>query len=163
MNGVEAVKLGMGTPEFVAMAYVGDLSDEDLMQRTVPGVNHIKWQLGHLIGSERQMIEAMFPGTMPALPAGFEAMHSKETAGSDDPKAFLSKDEYLKLYGEVRAGTMAALAKLGDADLDKPGPEFTRQYAPTVGAVFQLQPQHWMMHAGQWAVLRRKLGRPPIM
>jgi hypothetical protein len=28
--------------------------------------------------------------------------------------------------------------------------------------VFSMQGSHWMMHAGQWAVLRRKLGRPPL-
>jgi len=25
-----------------------------------------------------------------------------------------------------------------------------------------LHPQHWLMHAGQWAVVRRKLGKPPL-
>ena len=35
---------------------------------------------------------------------------------------------------------------------------FTR-FAATVRAMFSGQGMHWMMHAGQWAVVRRKLGR----
>lgn len=163
MNGVKALKENMATPDFIVKGYLGDLSDDELMMRPVPGINHIKWQLGHLIQSERSMVEAVCPGVMPPLPEGFAAKHSKETAASDDPKGFLSKDEYLKLYDAVRAGTMKALDRTTDDELDKPGPESMRSYAPTVGAVFLLQPQHWLMHAGQWAVLRRKLGRPPLM
>lgn len=163
MNGVKALKENMTTPDFLVKAYLGDLSDDELMMRPVPGINHIKWQLGHLIQSEHSMVEAICPGVMPPLPEGFTAKHTKETAGSDDPKGFLKKDEYLKLYDAVRAGTVKALERTTDDELDKPGPESMRAYAPTVGAIYMLQPQHWLMHAGQWAVLRRKLGRAPLM
>ena len=162
MNGVQTIKQSMSVPDFVAKAYLADLSDADLMLRVVPGINHIKWQLGHLIASEHKMLESMFPGSMPPLPAGFAEKHTKETSGNDNPAAFLSKDEYLKLFDTIRAATLAAVDRLTDADLDKPGPEFTREYCPTVASVLHLQPQHWLMHAGQWAVLRRKLGKAPL-
>jgi hypothetical protein len=162
MNARQAIKESLGMPDFIVKGYLGDLTDSDLLVRPVPGINHIAWQLGHLIASERQMVDNTVPGVMPALPEGFAEKHSKETAGSDDPKAVLKKDEYLKRYEQVRAGTVAALEKLTDADLDKPGPEAMRSYCPTVASVFNMQSTHWMMHAGQWAVTRRKLGRPPL-
>jgi hypothetical protein len=31
-----------------------------------------------------------------------------------------------------------------------------------VGDVFSMQGGHLLMHAGQWAVVRRKLGRKPL-
>jgi hypothetical protein len=96
---------------------------------------------------------------MPALPAGFEERYTKETSSSDKPETFCNKAELLKVAAEQRKGTLAALAKVNDADLDKPtGVE----YAPNVASMFALQGGHWMMHAGQWAVIRRQLGRPPL-
>ena len=78
-------------------SYLGDLDDADLLVRPVEGMNHIAWQLGHLISSERGMVEAIRPGSCPPLPEGFEANHDREDTTSDDPARFLSKDDYLDL------------------------------------------------------------------
>jgi uncharacterized damage-inducible protein DinB len=96
---------------------------------------------------------------MPALPAGFAEKYSKETASSDNASQFCSKTELLKVAAEQRAATLAALANLADADLDK---QTGIPYAPTVGSLFSLQGSHALMHAGQWAVVRRQLGHPPL-
>jgi hypothetical protein len=162
MNARQALKESMATPEMVCNGYLADLTDEELFVRPVEGANHIAWQLGHLINGEHNMIESVCPGSMPAVPDGFAEKHTKETASNDDPGAFCSKDEYLKLAGEQRAATKAALEKLSDEDLDKPSPEAMQQVAANVGGMFSMQPTHWLMHAGQWAVLRRKLGRAPL-
>ena len=63
----------------MVMGYLGDLTDEDLMKRPIEGTNHIKWQLGHLIAAEHQMIEGVAPGSMPPLPEGFAEKHKKDT------------------------------------------------------------------------------------
>jgi hypothetical protein len=162
MNAREAIKLSYGTPDQICRGYLADLKDSDLMVRPVPGANHIAWQLGHLINTEYETIESMYPGSSSPLPAGFKQKHTKETAASDDPKAFYSKDEYLKLYDQVRAGTLKALDTAKEADFESPAPESVRRFCPTVAAVFTLHPHHWLMHAGQWAVVRRKLGKPPL-
>jgi len=162
VNASQALKESMATPEMVCNGYLADLTDADLFVRPVDGANHIAWQLGHLISGERSMIESVCPGSMPALPEGFAEKHTKETASNDDPSAFCSKDEYLKLAAEQRAATKAALAKLSDEDLDKPAPESMKQIASNVAGMFSMQPTHWLMHAGQWAVTRRKLGRAPL-
>ena len=162
MNARQVLKESMNSPTMIAKAYLEDLSDEELLVRPVEGANHIAWQLGHLINSEHNMVEMVCPESMPALPDGFADAYTKETAASDDAAAFLTKEEYLKLMDEQRAGTLAALDGLSDEDLDQPAPEALQQIAPNVGGVFSMQPTHWTMHAGQWAVLRRKLGRPPL-
>lgn len=162
MNAREAIKLSYGTPDQICRGYLGDLKDSDLLVRPVPGANHIAWQLGHLIATEHDTIEDICPGSSPPLPAGFKEKHTKHTAASDDPKAFCTKEEYLKLYDQVRAGTLKALDTMKETDFDKPGPEKLRAFCPTVGAIFELHPHHWLMHAGQWAVVRRKLGKPPL-
>ena len=43
-----------------------------------------------------------------------------------------------------------------------PAPEKFRSYCPTVASVLMMSPAHWLMHVGQWSVIRRKLGKPPL-
>jgi hypothetical protein len=160
MDFKHAIRTSLGTSEFFTQAYLGDFSAADMMARPVPGANHVAWQLGHLISAECRLVEAGVPDSMPKLPEGFAEKHSKDTAGCDDPKAFLSKDEYLKLAKDVRAATLAALDKCSDADLEK---QVTGRVPPFVKCAadgFATVGGHWILHAGQWAVLRRKLGRP---
>jgi hypothetical protein len=159
MNAAEAIKVSIDTGEFVSLAYLEDLTDAELLRRPHAGCNHVNWQVGHLIASEHMMIEQVSPGSMPALPAGFAEKYTKETAASDDPAKFATKDELVNIYKGQRAGTLVALAKETDANLDK---ATGLDYAPTVAAMYSLQGSHWLMHAGQWAVLRRQLGRPPL-
>lgn len=162
MNANGALRIALQGADFLTTAYLGDLSDADLLVRPVPGTNHIAWQLGHLIAAENGMVGTTCPGAMPALPAGFAAKHTNDTAGSDDRHAFLSKDEYLRLYRQQRDATLKALDSLSEADLDRPAPEKYRHFVDSVAAVFNMQAMHWLMHAGQWAVVRRKLGHKPI-
>ena len=162
MDARQAIQASIAAGDMIAQSYLGDLSDQDLLVRPVPGCNHIAWQLGHLIGAEHDLVEMVAPGSMPKLPDGWKEKYQKETAKLDDPQAFHKKDEYLRLWKEQRAGTLAALAKMSDSDLDKPAPEPVRSFLKNVGALFSMQGSHAIMHAGQWAVVRRKLGRPPL-
>ena len=88
MNAKDAIVQVLATADRVVNAYLADLSDADLLVRPIPGQNHIAWQLGHLISSERSFIEAMKPGFCPPLPEGFEAAHGRDEASvaSDDPR-----------------------------------------------------------------------------
>lgn len=159
MNAHDAIRLSINMGSTVAMAYVADLTDQDLLRRPAPGCNHINWQIGHCIRSEHEMMDKVAPGTMPPLPAGFVQKYDKATAGVDDPQKFCTKAELLEAYQVQRAGTLAALEKTSAADLDR---STGIEYAPNVGAMFELQGSHWLMHAGQWAVVRRQLGKPPL-
>lgn len=162
MNARDTIRKSLDMSDMICNGYLEDMTDAELLVRPVPGANHIAWQLGHLINSEHSMIEAAIPGSMPALPAGFAEKYTPETSKSDDPKAFHTKDEYMKIRGQQRAATLKALEKLSDADLDKPSPESFRSYAPTFCDLFGLHGAHALMHGGQWAVVRRKLGRKPL-
>jgi hypothetical protein len=163
MNAHGAIKNVLAGADMLTTRYLEDLTDAELMVRAVPGTNHVAWQLGHLIVAEHGMVDSACPGVMPALPAGFAEKHAKETATSDDAGAFLKKAQYLDAYRQQRAGTLKALEGLSEADLDRPGPEKYRGFLDTLGALFCMQATHWLMHAGQWAIVRRKLGRKPLM
>jgi hypothetical protein len=162
MDTQQALKSAINGGQHLVESYLADLSDADLLVRPIPGTNHIAWQLGHLIAAENMMLEAVRPGSMPKLPAGFKEKHDKKTAGSDDPKAFLTKAEYLDLFKQQRAGTLAVLETMSDEELSKESPPSLRSFLKRIGDVFAMQGTHWVMHAGQWAIIRRKLGRPPL-
>jgi hypothetical protein len=162
MDSRTAIKTAIDTANMISTSYLGDLTDAEMMHRPAPGCNHIKWQVGHLIASENQMINQCLPGALPDLPAGFKEKYSKESAASDNPGDFDAKEELMKIYEKQRAATIAALECISDDDLDKESPEAIRAYAPNFGAAFLMQDAHWMMHAGQWAVIRRQLGREPL-
>ena len=156
------IKASLELPQLVVKSYLDDLTDQDLFLRPAEKANHIAWQLGHLISAEHSLIEAVCPGTMPALPEGFDEQYSKETSASDEPAQFHSKAEYIRLMEEQRAGTLAALESLSDEQLEQPAPEKLQIFGSTVGAIFAGQATHWMMHAGQWVIVRRQLGREPL-
>ena len=161
MKGTDVIKAALADTQRQLGRYLADLSDADLLVRPVPGANHIAWQVGHLINSERAMLAKYVPGaSLPELPAGWTEQHSnKEGAAKESPAGFRTKAEYLSLFNQMREATLAALDKLPDADLDK---STSWQMAPTIGAVFLLQANHTMMHAGQFSVVRRKLGKPVL-
>ena len=162
MDSKEVIKTALSTANMITTMYLGDLTDEELMHRPATGCNHIKWQLGHLITSEHKILSSIYPGSMPELPAGFAERYVNEQASVDDPAAFDSKAELMQQYEAQRAGTLALLDKISVSDLSKESPEAMKAYAPTYAAAFLLQDGHWLMHAGQWAVIRRQLGRPPL-
>lgn len=147
---------------FVTRAYVEDLTDAELLVRSVPGANHIAWQLGHLITSMHQMLGALNQAP-PALPEGFESAHAKATSTSNDPALFATKARYLELLDQMKAASLAAVDATADSHLDDPSPEPMREYAPTIANILMLLGTHLLMHAGQFVPIRRKLGKPPLM
>jgi len=159
MNAKDAVRATMGTADFFVDSYLGDITPQEMLVRPARGANHLAWQLGHLISAETRLVEAAAPGSMPALPEGFAERHSKETAASDNSADFLSKDEYLKLAKTTRAATLKALDKIGEAELDKPVTGRVPPFVKKIGDCFSTVGGHWILHAGQWVVLRRHLGR----
>jgi hypothetical protein len=163
MNAKDAIRSSFNVSSMVLTTYISDLDDADLMRRPGEGCNHLAWQLGHLIASEVHLLEMAAPGNGIELPDGFADAHSKEVCGNDDPAAFHTKQAYIELFDKVRAASLAALDTVADSDLDNPAPEEFRGFCPTVGDMFTLIATHPMMHAGQFVIVRRQLGKPVLM
>ncbi len=152
----------LGTSRRVISTYLSDLSNKDLMVRPIEGAHHAAWQIGHLIISEREMMEGVQAGSGLALPKSFEEMHGEDN-GDLKMESCCSKVEYEELMSEQRSLTLALLADLSEHDLEQPAPDFMRSYASSVLSVFVAIGSHEMMHAGQIAVIRRKLNKPVLI
>jgi hypothetical protein len=162
MNVYEAFEIALASSHMILKALLEDMEDPELMIRPVEEANHPAWQIGHLICSEFEVMEAIRPGISPRLPAGFLEVYGKFNSRSDDPTQFHSKREFLELYDQQRNATLEILRSLSENELDAPGPEKMRSYAPTIGAAIMMHASHELMHAGQFTVLRRKLGKPVV-
>lgn len=163
MDARDGIKLSIDMANMVCGAYLSDLSEEEFMKRPHSDCNHINWQVGHLIASEHHMVEQVAPGHMPALPDGFADKYKKETTGSDNAADFHTKEELMALAASCREGTLKALAATSDEQLAAPSPEAMQSYAPTVAAALSMQGAHWLMHCGQWVIVRRELGKPIVI
>jgi hypothetical protein len=159
MKATDVVAAALKSSLDLLQMFVSDLTDADLLIRPVENANHPAWQLGHLIWTECGLAGACLPGTVyPTLPAGFKELH--DTAGASRNDGFSTKAFYLETLGTVRAATITGVGKLTDADLDRPTEGSMARMAPRWGHLFLLVANHTLMHAGQFSVVRRKLGKP---
>ncbi len=161
MTGKDILRQVVEFNHMVTQYYVSDLTDAELLVRSVPGSNHIAWQMGHMITSTQHMLNGLGQAA-PDLPAGFAEAYTKETSASDDPKKFATKAEYLALEEQMKEASLKAIDATPENTLDQPGPESMREYAPTVGSVLMILGNHWLMHSGQFVSIRRKLGKKPL-
>jgi len=152
----------MGFSGRVTRIYLSDFTDDELLIRPMPEMNHVAWQLGHLICSEHSMMTRI-GCAMPELPAGFAEKYTDKTSRSDDPAQFTTKAEYLSLWDTMRTATLAALDSTPQSELAKPTPESMHRYATTVAALFRHVGAHELMHVGQYVAIRRKLGKPVLI
>lgn len=160
MNTVDTIEYSLNVSNMLVHAYVDDLSQDDWLVRPAEAANHLTWQFGHLLAATKGLAEACFPGALPELPEGFADQYTTETSTSDNPEDFHTADELMKFYEAQREALLKAVAGLSENDLVKPAPENLERIAKTIGEVCEFQALHWMMHAGQWAIIRRKLGHP---
>jgi hypothetical protein len=161
MTGKDVLIFMLKSNEHMVKWYISDLSDADLLVRPTPNANHIAWQLGHLIVAEANVFLPKIPGAIiPPLPEGFAQQHNKEMASATSHSGFCKKAEYLALRKGLRAATLEALIKFPEADLGNDPQMGWGDKAPTFASLFAIVANHDMMHAGQFTVLRRHLGKP---
>jgi uncharacterized damage-inducible protein DinB len=160
MNACQLAEHSLKLTQFLINGSLGDLSDADLLVHPVEGANHIAWQIGHLIVTERRLGNQLPGATFPELPPGFADKYANQPSAQNAADGFATKEQYLDLFNKTREATLAAVAKLNEADLDKPakGPA----NVTNLGGLLNLVANHSMMHGGQFSVVRRKLGKPVL-
>jgi hypothetical protein len=141
--------------------FLAELSDDDLQIRPVPAANNIAWQIGHLIASET-FLGAELGFKYPAIPPVIQVLGSGASSQTHPDGGKLTKAQYLELFNSVRGATIAGLAAMSDADLDKPNAGNMKDFAPTYAALLGLVGNHTMMHCGQFSVVRRALKKPVL-
>jgi hypothetical protein len=159
MTFKDAIRSSLRIADSLVQGYIADITADEMFVQPVTDANHIAWQIGHLIVSERHLVEAAVPGSMPPLPEGFAERHRRDATPSTNPADYLTKEEYIELATQIRAATLAALDRMSDSDFAKPVTARVPPFVKNSGDCFVTIGLHWSLHAGQWVVTRRKLGR----
>jgi DinB superfamily len=159
MGPKDVIRKTLDMGDYILKCYVKDLSDEELKLVPVEGMHPIALQIGHLISSERRMLEMIKPGASPTLPDGFVEAHDIKAANGDASR-FATKDEYVKLWDDQHAATLAVLEGIPESDLDDNRDGKLPTFAPTVGVLFNMAGAHALSHVGQFVAVRRLLKKP---
>ena len=147
--------------EFI-LRFCGDLKQEEYLHRPTPNANCVAWLLGHLVLTDRRVLAGVFGVTdLPPLPPGFEKQFSREE-GCPQAAEFGDSSILLPLFAQTRDRLIAAVLAATTEDLDRqitpPHPRFK-----TVWEAANFMGLHTTMHAGQITIIRRSLGRPPMI
>jgi hypothetical protein len=163
MYAKDVISQTLNSSEHILNSYISDLEEADLKTRPAPGMNCIAWQLGHLVSSERNVIERLKPGSCPELPAGFVEAHGKEAGLSEDTSRYGTKAEYTALMAAQRKATKAVLDGFSDEEISAPVDNNMHGMCPTAGHWINFMGTHVLMHVGQFVPIRRKLGKPVVI
>ena len=141
--------------------FTADLTPKDYLHRPCAGGNCAAWIVGHLVLTERSALGRFNVTDLPALPEGFEKRFARD---EEAPRAqdYGDVTQLVPLFKRHRAMLIEAVkratpAQLGER-LEKPHPMFA-----TVGERANFMAVHVTMHAGQISIIRRTLGRPPLI
>lgn len=169
MNAIQVLRANLELAQRVALGYLDGFSDSSLLQRPHPQSNTVNWQVGHLILSEHHQVGLIPEANMPSLPPGFGEIYAKPVhspgqvicvPADTSIGEMASKTTLMHHYHQQRTETLRVLASMTPPQLKRAS---GIDYAPTHAEIFNMQAAHWLMHCGQWAVVRRQLGLPIVI
>ena len=140
-------------------AMLADFSEAEMLVRPAENANHAAWQLGHCVAAFAGLINTAMPGAFKPEPQDFVDRHTG--MGSKLNDGFLPKAELLAKFNDANERAIQWMLKLTDADKARPI-EKLKGFAPTVGHLVYVLPNHIALHVGQIQVIRRKLGKPVL-
>jgi hypothetical protein len=142
--------------------YCEDLTPEEYVKRACAGGNTTAWILGHLILTERQALGRVGVADLPALPEGFEKRFGRDEAAARASE-FGDVGVLLPLFNRHRQMLIDAVRGAGADVLEKPLEKPHPLIGTRVWEVVNFMGSHVNMHAGQVTMIRRSMGKPPIV
>jgi len=141
--------------------FTADLKGDEWLARPAPKANCAAWLIGHLVMTERRALTVAGAVDLPSLPDGFEKRFARDEVAAA-ANEFGDPTILMPLWSEHRRRLIEVVKTLSpevlNKPIDKPSPRFK-----TVGECCAYMALHSTMHAGQITIIRRHLGRPPLI
>jgi uncharacterized damage-inducible protein DinB len=141
--------------------FTADLQPAEYLHRPAPKANCAAWTIGHLALSDRGALKRMDVQDLPPLPEGFEKRFSRDE-GCPQAGEFGDVSQILPIFNAHRERLLEVVKEASpahfDRALEKPHPMFK-----TLGEYIVFMAAHTAMHVGQITIIRRSLGRPPLV
>ena len=146
--------------QLMVQRFTADLQPSDYLHRPTPQANCAAWTVGHLALSDRHVLKQL-GADLPPLPEGFDKRFSREE-GCPQAGDFGDVSTIVPIFNEHRTRLIEAVKQTTpeqfEKPLEKPHPMFK-----TLGEYVSFMSAHTAMHVGQITVIRRSLGRPPVV
>jgi len=140
---------------------VKEMSHEEMVTPPVPGGNYALWSLGHITFSEASGLYVQLRQEPNPLEA-WEALFDQGTTPTAGGQGYPGKDEVWSHFEQVRRDLLAFLEAQSEEDLDKPS-GVDHPWYDTAGKMLGVLAVHQAFHAGQIALARKALGKPPAL
>ncbi len=164
MNSLAFIQQSLTSTKVFATGLLADLQDVPVARATPEGGNHAAWIITHLAYSEAQLFDVFIQGK-PNRYENLGAVVGLKSAPTDRESDYPSIEEGLAMLEQVRGDVLAYLETIDEDTLDAKShaPEEFGDSFSTVGKCFTAMIMHVAIHAGQLTVIRRSLGREPLM
>ncbi|MFM2096052.1 MAG: hypothetical protein RIS70_3176 [Planctomycetota bacterium] len=127
-----------------------------------PGCNHALWFAGHMAYADNFFISIVDPNRSVKLPE-FEAKFGMGSQPTNSPADYPTAESVLESMRERRGTLLEILGQLSDEALAGKTPDGAPEFLPDLASVFEMAVWHEGMHSGQLSVVRRAMGKPPIV
>jgi hypothetical protein len=145
--------------------FLNDVGPEEWFWHPPGLVTHVAWQIGHLAAAQYMLCLQRLRGARDAdqflISEDFLARFGRGSTPASGAQNNPPQEEIRRVFNGVFEQSLAELADPSDADLDVPLPQPHPAFRTKLEAV-EFCPMHEMVHAGQIALLRRLMGKPPL-
>jgi uncharacterized damage-inducible protein DinB len=162
LSAIEPIVYSLQFSRDTVRMFTQDLAPQEMLHRTTPKANCAAWLVGHLTLTDRNMLKRLGVNDLPPLPDDdFEKRFSRDE-GCPQAEAFGEVSSLLMAFEAHRNRLIAVASSLTPPQLaqplENPHPRFK-----TVGELLSFMSLHTCVHAGQMTMIRRSLGRPPVI
>ena len=138
-----------------------DLTPADFVHQPVPGSNSAAWVVGHLAVTLWRTADRLRAPELAPLPPGLLDTFTQTGKPAGDQSALGDPATLLALFDTYLAKVIEAVPTVPAAKLTEPA---TRPgLATTYGEGVLFGALHIAMHTGQLSIVRRSLGKPPVV
>jgi len=145
--------------------FLKDLTDAEWFSSPPQYTTHIAWQVGHIAVAQYSLCLRRVRGRTKADESLISDAFIEAFKGGSKPIAEPEKnpplDEIRRVFDAVHEQSVGELSARSEAELDEPLAEPHPRFKTKLGAV-EFSALHEMVHAGQIAMLRRLMGKPPL-
>lgn len=145
--------------------FLAGLTDDEWFWCPPSATTHIAWQVGHLAVAQYNLCLRRIRGRTPAdeslISDQFFDLFKLGSQPVADRAANPPLAEIQRVFTGVLQLAVSELSGRSDTDLDVPVEQPHPVFKTKLGAV-EWSAQHELIHAGQIALLRRLIGKPPL-
>lgn len=150
--------------QFTSQFLVG-LADDEWFWCPQGATTHIAWQVGHLAVAQYNLCLRRIRGRTPADESLISDQFIDWFKLGSQPQADRAANpplaEIRRVFADVHQLGVHELSGRSDAELDVPVEQPHPVFKTKLGAI-EWSAQHELIHAGQIALLRRLMGKPPL-